>query len=242
MNRAGILVVVLAIFGVVAEATILSNRRSAWRKHTAAAGGAAFSDDFDRANADSLGANWTEAAGDQDIASNVLSLQTSGFAENVCAYTGTACSTVNQYVLCSWVATGSFYPGYILRYSAAASPQYVVFFWIAENKIEWSRKATSGDASFTLIEASGTVTVDTTDRWGVTIDGTGTSTVVRCWKNPTGDTPTNEGDWGGDTTPDVTLTANPATPVDTGNHVGLAGEINTAGGVTFNNFFGGDAP
>jgi hypothetical protein len=55
------------------------------------------SDDFNRANADSLGANWTERAGDWDIFSNKCRKESGATAQNV-AYHNTQLSTADYYV------------------------------------------------------------------------------------------------------------------------------------------------
>ena len=204
----------------------------------------AFSDDFNRTSSASLGANWTEAAGDGSIVSNtLLQVNTGSYAENVYAYTGTACATVNQYVKVTFqFLTGADYPAIILRYTDASSPMYAIFFFNSEDRVIWTRKANAADGSFTTIQTVDPFTVASGDVYGVTIDGTGTSTVVRIWRTPPSNTPTSSSNWGGDTTPDATFTTDPASPVDTGNYVGLGGETGSAGNVVFDNFFGGDCP
>ena len=217
--------------------------------HAPAGGGAgneAFSDDFIRANSTNLGANWTEAAGNGSIASNRLSVTADAYVENVYAYTGTTCDTANTYVRAVLTtAAGSNYPAIVLRYSAAGSPMYSIVFSMTEDRVEWIRKATASDGAGVTVGSTGgngTQTVTQGDTWAVTIDGTGTSTVVRCWRNPTGNTPTSNANWGGDTTPDITLTDNPASPVDTGNNVGLGGATNASENIQWTAFFGGDTP
>lgn len=200
----------------------------------------AFSDDFNRANGDSLGANWTEATGDQDIVGNTMECLTFSFAENIAAYTGTSCGSVNQYVKVTLAITdhaSARYPCIVFRYTAAASPMYKIFFWEDENQITFTRAANAADGGYETVQTITGVAIGVTDIIGATITGLGNSVEVRCWINPTG-LPNSATDWNGDTTPDATFTTNPTTPIDTGNFVGLGMETGIATSA-FDNFFGG---
>lgn len=204
---------------------------------------ASFSDEFNRADSTGLGANWSAWASTANVVSNAAKVTGNSYVENIQAYTATATSGVDQYARISWVkSVGSSYPCLMLRGSASGSPMYAVYFWLAEDKIEWVRKANAADGSFVTVESSGTTTVDDTDSWGVTVIGTGTSTVVRCWKNPTGNAPDSGGTTWGSASPTVTLTADPASAVNTGNYVGFGGESNDPANLAFDSFFGGDVP
>ena len=213
--------------------------------HAAAGGGGggneAFSDTFTGTGA--LSASWTNAAGGGTRDSDGWIPTASAWAENVSAYTGTACDTTQQYVkITLGTAGGGSYPGVIFRYTNASSPMYQVFMWSDEDQVTFVRKATAGDASPETVQTVTGVTIASGQAWGWTIAGSGSSVVIRGWLNPTGDTPTSSLNWGGDTTPDVTLNNNPTTPVDTGNFVGIGGEVNNLSNMKLDNFFGGDAP
>ena len=199
------------------------------RPPVAAPSGVNFSDNFNRADSTNLGANWTEASGDAEIVSNIMRLMTGGYADNFMIYTGTATSTVDQYVKftieAAFTADARF-PCVVFRYTNTSTPFYVVFFNVNGDNLTWQRYATTAGAA-TVIETSGTLAIATGDIFGVTISGTGTATVVRVWKTPTGDIPTSESDWGGDTTPDISFTVDPASAVNTGNNVGIGGEQQT---------------
>lgn len=209
----------------------------------AAAGGSSFSDAFTRADSASLGANWTEGAGDASIASNTLSLQGEGYVENSMFYSGTACTTVNQYVKVTLTTlTPDAYPEVLFRVTAAGSPCYSVFLWATEDQITFVRKPTLGDNVYTTIQTVTSISISAGQAWGLTITGTGTAVVLRGWANPTGAAPTSASNWGGDTTPEFTCTDDPGTPVDTGSYVGIGGEQNLAGYIVLDDFSGGDIP
>lgn len=238
-GAAGLLLPTIFIPKLLAADSYAPHRRRAFRP-VAAAGGVAFSDDFNRANGDSLGANWTEAAGDLDIVGNTMECLTLGWGENIAAYTGTSCGSVNQYVKATFVTSGTAsarYPCIVFRYTNASSPMYKIFFWIDENQITFTRAATAADGSYEVVQTVTSITLALTDTVGATITGLGNNVEVRCWINPTG-LPTSATDWNGDTTPDATFTTNPTTPIDTGNFVGLGGEIGNVV-LSFDNFFGG---
>ena len=215
----------------------LPHRRKAFR---VVAGGASFSDNFDRANNDSLGANWTEAAGDQDITSNQLGAMTTGFAKNLAIYSGTSCNTVNQYAKIKIVAGIAGFIHLVFRYTDSSSAYYAV-------EVENDGDSNCRWYYYPTAAGSGTEIAATTftggangDTFGITLTGTGTSTEVRMWRNPTGAAPDSAISWGGDTTPDSSFTTDPPTPVNTGSKVGLQAFHNSAN--TLDDFSGGDIP
>ena len=212
--------------------------------HAAAGGGAgneAFSDTFTGTGA--LSASWTNAAGGGVRDADQWIATTTGWAENVSAYTGTACDTVEQYVrITLQTMSGGVYPGVIFRYTNASSPMYQIFLWPDEDDMTFVRKATAGDGSPQTVESNTAITVNTGQIWGFTCSGTGTNVVIRGWLNPASNTPTSAISWGGDTTPDITFTNDPTTPVNTGNHVGIGGETNNTSNMRIDDFFGGDIP
>lgn len=202
---------------------------------------ASFSDDFNRADSDSLGANWTEAVGDADIFSNTLRLSTGSFGNIVAVYSGTACDGVDQYVKVALTNPQGF-PQIILRYTNASSELYVLELDASSDTVTWYHRATP-DASGTQIGSPLSVAFTEADIIGVTITGTAANTDIRIWVNPTG-LPTAADNWDGDTTPDGSwLTTDPgANAVDQGTLVGIGGQQNLADTVRLDDFFGGDIP
>lgn len=199
---------------------------------------AAVSDNFDRTAGDSLGANWTEASGDADIFSNTLRLSTGSFGVVNAIYTGTALDDEDQYIKASLGADCQF-PWFSFRNKNSSGSYYAVqidcniatFTWYYFS--DWSD--TSGDEIGTL-DLAGDVILATI---GITLCGTGTATVVRVWVSPT-NLPTACDDWDGDTSPNGSITDDPATAVDTGSYAGLGGQQGAADTVRLDNFFAGD--
>lgn len=196
----------------------------------------AFSDDFNRANSDSLGSNWTEGGGDGDIASNTYVIGTGGFGV-VNSVHNTSCGSVTQYAMVT-LGVNHEYPWLIFRYTDASSPFYAVQISGSTALCEWYYFTSAADSSGDLI---GTVDIGgdlTGHTVAMTCSGTGTSTVITIWRQVTG-LPSAAGNWNGDTTPDGTISNDPASPKDTGNFVGIGGQAVTGGTVTLDNFFGG---
>jgi len=205
---------------------------------------ASFSDDFIRADSDSLGSNWTEIAGDIDIVSNQANAPaTFDFSEKAAVYTGTACTTVDQYVKVTFPSSGAANtrPGIIVRFTNSSSPYYEIRFQMAGpgSTINWYVMATAG-GSETLVDFVSSFDDTLPGTVGLTVSGTGTSTVINLWNNPSANAPTSDSLWDG-SGPTASLTGNPASPVDTGNYAGIAG-IGSSGAITWSAFFGGDTP
>lgn len=222
----------LLLASLILGTTVINSYRFA-----AAGGPAAFSDDFDRSDSDSLGANWTEAAGDADIAGNLYRLSTGSFGV-ITSVHNTSTGSITQYVKAT-LGTDPFYPWFVFRYTNSGSAYYVVQFDDATGTFDWQKFDNASDTSGDSI-GTGSITAGlmSSQTFGITIEGTGTSTVVRIWRNPT-NLPTTASNWDGDTTPDATISNDPASPVDSGNFVGLGGQQSSADTKTVNNFFGG---
>jgi len=198
----------------------------------------AASDDFNRANSDSLGANWTEAAGDQDILTNELDMVSMDFVEQIVIYG--ASSGTNQYVKATWSGTqsSSIFPRFVLRYTNGSTEFYSIEIDAADGA-EWSHNTQLAGTGTVIATAA--IAVAEGDVFAATITGTVNSTEVRIWKNPTGDMPDSATSWGGDSTPDITWLEDPGNPVDSGNFTGLGVFHNEGGGgVTFDNWSTGD--
>lgn len=210
---------------------------TSWNGTSISAGGgslAAFSDDFNRADSDSLGANWTEADGDIDIFSNTARLSEGGFGENYAIYSATSCTTVEQFVRFTMTAEGG-YPSIPLRYTNSSSAFYVIEF--SNTTVDWYHKSAIGGTSTQINASSGSISISSGSVLAMSISGTGTSTEVKVWINPTSGTVNLPSTWGAAT---VTFTDNPASPVDTGGYVGLGGAQGSADTVRYDNFYGGD--
>lgn len=208
-----------------------------------AASGAAFSDNFNRGNSDSLGANWTEAAADIDILSNNAQLVDGSFGDMFAIYTGTACSTVNQYVQVQLAGTSeSAYLQMPLRYTDGSTEFYYIEF--AATTAEWYHMTAIGGTPTKLNAVNGSfVGLGAGSVISITITGTGDNTVIRIWDDvAVGTTPTAAGTWDGDSTPTASFADNPANPVDSGSYVGIGGTQNLANDIEINDFEGGDLP
>ncbi len=204
-------------------------------------GGASFSDAFTRTDNDSLGANWTEADTDIDIVSNAAkSAGTFDNSQSFAIYTGTACNTVSQYVKMTWTSTGISRPSIYLRYTASG-PYYEVSFNQTDDLVYWIHWTGVGGTRTEIPVTPPSLTMGTTETVGVTITGTGNSTVVKVWLSPTGDAPTDASTWGGSAS-NVTFTDDPASAVNTGNNVGIGTGLNNNSDVIIDDFFGGDIP
>jgi hypothetical protein len=199
----------------------------------------AVSDDFNRADSDSLGSNWTEANGDCDIVSNMLVPITGSFTNNLAVYTGQALNA-DQYVKIQFGNAQTQYPIVIFRYTDASSPFYVLFIDGSNGTWDWYRFANATDSG-TSIQSG--VTIGTllsgSDNASFTIEGTGTSTVIRAWKNTTADAPGSASLWDG-SGPAGSATNDPASPVNSGSYVGCGAQQGTASWNAINNFWAGD--
>jgi len=227
--------------GGVAEANI----KTLLGVDNTSAGGSAvvFTDNFDRSNSDSLGANWTEAAGGWTIDANVLEVSSISYAHCLAIYSGMATTGGSQHVQVTLsTAIASSYPSIVLRYTNSSSPFYAIQFRITEQVVRWLRYADVATTSTTLTDSS-TLGTTTGDVWIITIDGTDNDIVIRGWKNPgttydaARDTASNVN---GDTTPDFEFTTNDGSPVNSGTYVGVQGYQAAANRIMFNDFQGGD--
>jgi hypothetical protein len=200
---------------------------------------ASLSDSFDRADNDSLGANWTEAVGDADIASNTYRLSTGSFGKILSVYTGTELGSVDQWAAITLGATECQYPALQFRSDDSSSAHYALELSCNNAEVKWYSYSSWAETSPEEVEAQDLGTDLLSDRVGATVCGTGASTVVRVWVNPT-NTPSSCTDWDGDTSPTATYATDPASPVNAGNFIGLGGGQGTPDAVTLNDFAGGD--
>jgi hypothetical protein len=194
----------------------------------------AFSDNFDRADADSLGANWTEF-GDADISGNKVILVSGSWTACGAIY-NTATNTVDQYAMIKF-ANMLGYASLILRYTDAAHSHYGV-------QIESSGTITLNSYT-SLFTGEQAEDASAAGAWadgntlGVTMTGTAPVT-VRVWVGCTG-LPSAVDNWNGDTSPTDTLVAS-VNQITTGNKVGFGGSGSSANWGDADDFSGGDIP
>jgi hypothetical protein len=231
---------ILAILLCLASGAAADRRRALIMKQTVAAavGGAAFSDDFNRTDSDSLGANWTEAGNDAKIAGNQFVTVTGGFASVVAIYSGTACNTLSQYVKTTMSDGGGInICSYYFRFTDASTEHYEVRLDANNSLFRWFHWDQIGGTATEIASVAHSFSFPLTV--GIMVYGTGNDTVVDVWVGPTG-LPTGDGNWNGDNTPSYSLTTDPGNPVDTGSKVGIGGQTNVE--VIHDDFFGGDVP
>lgn len=202
-------------------------------------GGGSCSDTFDRADSTSLGADWTEEAGDFAIFSNTLRQVNGSYANNLAIFSGTCGSSTTQFIKVQITNDGGDYPGLVFRFTNAASAYYVVYH-DANALWDWNYCPSVG-GSCSSIGTCDSGTFADGDSYGVTLEGSDTATNIRIWKNPTADEPVSKTEWDmGDTTPDATCSQDPPTPVNSGTKTGLAGAAGSANVIRFNDFKSGD--
>ena len=194
----------------------------------------AFNETFTAGDSDSLGSNWTEAAGDIDIFSNSMRLSAAPWADNFAIYTGAACATADQFIRFVYTTEGG-YPQIPFRYTNSTSPFYYAEF--SNTTVDWYRVSQIGGSTTKINASAGSVTLSSGVGIGITCVGTGNSTEFKIWINPTSGSPNLPSTWGAAT---VTFTDNPGSPVDSGPYVGMGGVQGTANTVRFDTIYGGD--
>lgn len=199
-----------------------------------------YSDNFNRADNAAISASWVEPDDGLSLSGNELAfVQSKGLAIYNSSTTG-----VNQYVKLNWsdaAAVNEDMPQMAFRYTSSGVGYYTVDFQSWNNLVDWRYHSSVADNTGTSIGTAST-TLTANDTWGCTLDGTGTSTVVRCWLSPGSNTPTNATTWAGDSTPEVTITNDPGTPVNTGNLTGLGYDTGNPFSGHMDDWFGGDIP
>jgi hypothetical protein len=201
--------------------------------NTSGGSGQTFSDDF--AGTGALSANWNVASGTIARLSGVFFVSPTS-VDSYAVWT-TQTDTVAQYIKVTFTTVTGQFPWLQFRGTDTdGSPSYIIIFKPGLSEIEWYNVG----ANQTVQTQSG-ATVANGQVWGVTCSGTGTSTVINLWLNPTGDVPDSAGSWGGDNTPTYSFTNDPATPLNTGRYLGL-GSYSDSGGTSLDSFFAGDIP
>ena len=202
--------------------------------------GVAVSDDFNRANSGTPGGSWTQATGNCDISSNTLLGVSGSYALNLVRHS-TEMGSLTQYMKANMSGWGTdfAYIIFFFRWGATnSSPSYGVIISAQEDEVAWYRFSNTSGNSYSAIGSAQAISVNGGDAFGVTVDGTGTNTIVRVWRNCTG-LPTAANNWNADTTPSLTFTTNPPTPVDSGTSLGVGLVCENSSGVYIDNWFGG---
>lgn len=202
------------------------------------------SDDFNRSNSSSLGADWTEANGDMEVFSNTISNVSTSTWVHIAH--NTSLNTVTQYGKITLISENltvgaAGHGGLVLRYTNASSPFYLVSVNSYGGTLDWSVVDDATHASSSTVQSTST-SFASGDTLAVAVSGTGTSTVVRVWKNATGNAPDSGGTTWNSASPDHTFTNDPSTAVNTGSLLGVAHYSHAGNGWRLDNFYGGDVP
>lgn len=202
-------------------------------KPTSGGGGGAISDDFNTGSEPS--ANWTEIVDvDLNMSGQAEAPSTFDFTFRGMAYTG-ASVTTEQYVKVTLIADTSQRPGVILRFTNTGTEFYNIEFDVDGDLARLEHYTSAAGTRTEINTAAFTITLPTTV--GVTITGSGNSTVWRCWLNPTANAPDSASSWDG-AGATITFTDDPADAVDSGNFIGIGG-IGSGAAMKWDDFFGG---
>ncbi len=153
------------------------------------------------------------------------------------AYHTTTIGSVNQFVKITIIGIdANTVLGVAFRVQGATVTDHLYLLWFTNAVYYWTHSANGIDTHI----VTGAFVVGTS--FGATITGTGDSTVIRVWNNPTANAPISATEWdSGDSTPDLELTTNPgANAVDTGNYVGVAITQNIANVGIMDNLYAGN--
>lgn len=136
-----------------------------------------FSDNFNRADNDSLGANWNERAGDADIVSNQLKIISSNDATVT-----QALSDTDQYCQVVWKAIPtSSRPGLLLRCSSDYATAYQAQFRSSNGDVLFYKR--TGGSNTSIHDGTETVTYATNDVLRFECETVGSDVVLRAYVN-----------------------------------------------------------
>lgn len=212
-------------------------------KAASSGGSASFTDTFVRADG-TLGANWTKNAqgfGSIDIASNVVKSDNSFDTGLRGAFYNATPVTAGQYFKITLTSANgaSAWPGVMLRVADASSPCYSLLIRQDANTLQWGYHATPASTIGSVVQSDLFFSFTYPVVLGGTIEGTGNSTVLRVWLNPTANAPTSVSSWDG-SGPTTSFTDNPASAVDSGTMLGIAGYGNAD--IYWSTIWGGQTP
>lgn len=199
-------------------------------------------DDFTRANAATLGANWVDVAGGHSIVGNAARSELESFAKNVSVWHRPT-QTVNQWISHTYHQNGSAggFIGPVFRFEDEDSPCYISDF--NATQLYWGYypdiETVSGNGQRNIIDGA-THGIADGERATWAISGTGAATRMRIWRNPTGDIDPGGVTWGG-ADPTLNNLIDAGDSADIGKELGICGFQNTSV-VTLDNFAAGDIP
>ena len=184
---------------------------------------AAYSDDFNRANSSTLGSSWNENVSGVSILDNALGFISTGAYSSAVWTQPVPISCQYQKAMVSWTAGKDCLIGMLFRCSNTTSGScYKIVFETATDTVYWDSVPNMTSPSSSTSIGTASLTIAPGNTIGITLELLGNNTIVRIWLNPTG-LPTRANNWNGDTTPNLTMTQNPATPRDAGTFLGLIG-------------------
>lgn len=151
----------------------------------------------------------------------------------------TSVGSPNQWIKVDLTSlSGSIYTGIVLRSDNTGTGEYYNLFLRASDNVYISK--CTGTTQDTDLYGPTSWTVTDTDVIGLSVTGTGESTVFYLYKNPVGANPAAWDDGANyDNRDSHTMTGQSAYVVDTGNYIGL---LSTTNAVSFDNFSGGALP
>lgn len=229
-------VVVLCLFVANAFSLSITSPFHVAATFGAPAAPSSISDDFNRSDSGSLGANWTDETGGFSIASNVAQAELESFSRNTSVHV-TSLGNVGHYVRIKANITSSAFPGVVFRYSDSSSAHYVVD-W-STTQIWWSYYPDISGAARNIINAQA-ITFTSGNHLGVTVIGTGSATRVRIWLNTTATAPDAGGTTWDSASPDINQLVDGGPYADSGTKAGIAQWWNTPSGTaTIDNFSAG---
>ena len=174
---------------------------------------------------------WTQDSGTWSISAGQLQ-ETAITDEGTIRYTDAETPTISQYAKVKVVQFNE-YGGLAFR-CAGSSYYYSVDFHVASGQCFW--RVLSYPATWDEnVESHWDLSFSDNDTIGAEVTGTGNSTVVKIWKNPSGDTPS---EWGSE---GLNFTNNPTNAADSGKYIGIV-DYNGAGETAiYDDFSGGSS-
>lgn len=201
-------------------------------------------------NDTTLGDAWTVLIGDIHVESNAFSVQT--IASDNGALYETAVSSATQYAKIKFTAgcATNGYMGFIMRGEALTASKKYIIYYNCNSGTTWciyryddNTYTTAGGKGAQIGSNFTAFSMADGDSVGVTVQGTGTSTVFKFWKNPVNDVPADKDNWDSSSdTADYTFTPSTANATaDTGLYCGADGYIDTgaAGSIKMDDFKAG---
>jgi len=181
---------------------------------------------------------WVVEQGAADESGGHMRVTTAGFVDNIAIHQ-TSVGAADQYIKACLGTADAQYPLPLFRFTNDASEFYGFYLDGNSGAVDWTHFASVGGATTAL--GSGTYSSAFTsgaDCFAVTIEGTGTATVLRFWKNPTANSPTAADMWDA-SGPVFSITTDPSNAVDSGNLVGIGATQGTVNFIQYEDFWAG---